>query len=343
MSRPWAFSQRTLVVSSFEKYAYAFGSASCRIAASFQWIAPAMEAGMSYRKMSLLEFQRRFATEEACRDALEEARWPNGFVCPRCEGKKATRHGPRSLLRCSACRYQASVTAGTILHRTHIPLVKWFWAMWLVAQDKGGISALRLARQLELSYRAAWTLLHKLRKAMAARDAGYTLTGSIEMDDAFFGGPASGKRGRGAANKTKVVVMVENRQERAGFIGMTTVSRVSSAEIGAAAAKIAPGQEIRTDGHSAYRTLASLGHTHHAQPVPPDQARELLPWVRIAISNAKTFLLGTYHGVSHKYLQTCLDEFRYRFNRRAWEPTLTERLITACSAAKPLTLAELRA
>jgi transposase-like protein len=302
-----------------------------------------MEAGMSYRKMSLLEFQRRFATEDDCRAALEQARWPEGFVCPRCEGTKATRHGPRKLLQCSACRYQVSVTAGTILHRTHIPLQKWFWAMWLVAQDKGGVSALRLARQLELSYRAAWGLLHKLRKAMAARDANYTLTGSIEMDDAFFGGPASGKRGRGAANKTKVVVMVENREERAGFIGMKTVPRVSSAEIGAAATKIAPGQEIRTDGHSAYRTLAALGHTHHAQPVPPDQVRELLPWVHIAISNAKTFLLGTYHGVSHKYLQTYLDEFCYRFNRRTWEPTLTERLITACSVAKPVTLAELKA
>jgi hypothetical protein len=256
-------------------YAYAFGSALCKIAVSFQRIAPAMEAGMSYRKMSLLEFQRRFATEDDCWAALERARWPEGVVCPRCEGRKATRHGPRKLLQCSACRYQVSVTAGMILHRTHPPLAKWFWAMWLVAQDKGGVSAQRLARQLELSYRAAWTLLHKLRKAMAARDAGYPLTGSIEMDDAFFGGPASGKRGRGAANKTKVVVMVENREERAGFIGMKTVSQVSSAEIGAAAAvKMAPGQEIRTDGHAAYRTL---GHTHHAQPVPPDKVRELLP------------------------------------------------------------------
>jgi transposase-like protein len=303
-----------------------------------------MEAGMSYGKMSLLEFQRRFATEDDCREALEQARWPNGFVCPRCEGTKATRLGPRKLLQCSACRYQVSVTAGTILHRTHIPLQKWFWAMWLVAQDKGGVSALRLSQQLELSYRAAWGLLHKLRKAMANRDAGYTLTGSIEMDDAFFGGPASGKRGRGAANKSKVVVMVENREERAGFIAMKTVPHVSSAEIGAAAdAKIASGQHIRTDGHSAYRTLARQGHIHHAQSVPADKVRELLPWVHIAISNAKTFLLGTYHGVSHKYLQTYLDEFCYRFNRRTWEPTLTERLLSACSVAKPVTLAELKA
>ena len=299
---------------------------------------------MSYTELSLLEFQQRFATEEACQEALEKARWPQGFVCPQCGQGKACRLGPRNLLQCSACRHQASVTAGTVFHKTHTPLVKWFWAIWMVAQDKGGVSALRLARQLELRYRTAWTMLHKLRKAMGQRDATYTLTGSIEMDDAFFGGAAAGKRGRGAANKTKVVVMVESRDEHAGFIGMKTVAKTDSAEIGAAAAaKIAPGQQIHTDGLAAYRTLEKMGHDHHAQRVPPKEANEKLPWVHIAISNSKRFLLGTYHGVSHKYLQAYLDEFCYRFNRRAWEPTLTSRLLTACLVAKPVTLAELKA
>lgn len=299
---------------------------------------------MSYTELSLLEFQQRFATEDACQEALEEARWPQGFVCPRCGQGKACRLGPRNLLQCSACRHQASVTAGTVFHKTHTPLVKWFWAIWMVAQDKGGVSALRLARQLDLRYRTAWTMLHKLRKAMGQRDATYTLTGSIEMDDAFFGGAAAGKRGRGAANKTKVVVMVESREEHAGFIGMKTVAKTDSPEIGAAAAaKIAPGQQIHTDGWSAYRVLEKLGHDHRAQRVPPKEASEKLPWVHIAISNAKCFLLGTYHGVSHKYLQAYLDEFCYRFNRRAWEPTLTSRLLTACLVANPVTLAELKA
>jgi len=299
---------------------------------------------MSYTELSLLEFQQRFATESACQEALEKARWPQGFVCPRCGQGKACRLGPRNLLQCSACRHQASVTAGTVFHKTHTPLVKWFWAIWMVAQDKGGVSALRLARQLELRYRTAWTMLHKLRKAMGQRDATYTLTGSIEMDDAFFGGAAAGKRGRGAANKTKVVVMVESREEHAGFIGMKTVAKTDRAEIGAAAtAKIAPGQEIHTDGWQAYGVLEKLGHDHRSQRVPPKEASEKLPWVHIAISNAKCFLLGTYHGVSHKYLQAYLDEFCYRFNRRAWEPTLTSRLLTACLVAKPVTLAELRA
>lgn len=299
---------------------------------------------MSYTKLSLLEFQKRFSTEAACQKTLEQARWPQGFVCPRCDHGKACRLAPRKLLQCSACRHQVSVTAGTIFHKTHTPLVKWFWAIWMVGQDKGGVSAMRLARQLELSYRTAWTMLHKLRKAMGQRDTRYSLTGSIEMDDAFFGGAAAGKRGRGAANKTKVVVMVESREARAGFIGMKTVSKTDRAQIGAAAiANIAPGQDIHTDGWTAYRALEQLGHRHHAQRIPPKEASEKLPWVHIAISNAKCFLLGTYHGVSHKYLQAYLDEFCYRFNRRDWEPTLASRLLTACLAANPVTLAELKA
>src|SRR3990170_3820370 len=207
---------------------------------------------MSYTELSLLEFQRRFSTEQACQQALEQARWPNGFACPRCGHGKASGIATRRLLQCRGCRYQVSLTAGTILHKTRTPLVKWFWAIWMVAQDNGGVSALRLARQLELRYRTAWTMLHKLRKAMGQRDATYTLTGSIEMDDAFFGGAAAGKRGRGAANKTKVVVMVESREEHAGFIGMKTVAKTDRAEIGAAAtAKIEPGQEIHTAGLAA--------------------------------------------------------------------------------------------
>ena len=298
---------------------------------------------MSYTALSLLDFQSRFATEAACQQALEEARWPNGFACPRCGHGKASRITTRRLLQCCACRYQASLTAGTIFHKTRTPLVKWFWAIWLASRDKGGTSAMRLSRQLELGYRTAWTMLHKLRKAMGQRDERYTLTGSIEMDDAYFGGKGKGKMGRGTA-KTPVVVMVEDRGEHAGFIGIKALSAVSKVQLTAAAkAKIARGQHVHTDGWTGYNGLSGLGHDHLAEKVLPHQAPEKLPWVHIAISNAKRFLLGTYHGVSRKYLQAYLDEFSYRFNRRAWEPTLTSRLLTACVSANPVTLAGLRA
>lgn len=158
--------------------------------------------------LSLLQFKKRFASERACERALEKLHWPDGFVCPKCKHVKASRIVTRRLLQCSKCRNQVSLTAGTIFHKTRTPLLKWFWAIYLAGQDKGGVSALRLAKQLELGYKTAWLMLHKIRKAMAQRDSDYTLSGFIEMDDAFFGGTAKGRRGRGAANKTPVLVMV---------------------------------------------------------------------------------------------------------------------------------------
>jgi molybdenum-dependent DNA-binding transcriptional regulator ModE len=138
------------------------------------------------------------------------------------------------LLQCCARRYQVSLIAGTVFHKTRTPLVKWFWAFWMVSRDKGGTSATRKSRQLELSYRTAWTMLHKLRKAMGQRDALYTLTGSIEMDDAYFGGKGNGKVGRGTA-RTSVVLMVEERGEHAGYIAIKALTAASKPQLTAAA------------------------------------------------------------------------------------------------------------
>lgn len=295
-------------------------------------------------ELSLLEFKKRFGTERACQNALEKMRWPNGFICPKCDRTKASRIKTRRLLQCSKCHYQVSLTSGTIFHKTRTPLQKWFWAIYLASQDKGGVSAMRLSKQLELGYKTAWAMLHKIRKAMSERDSGYTLSGSIELDDAFFGGAAKGRRGRGAANKTTVLVMVESRDEHAGFITMQTVESMEKSLVEKLVKKhIAPAQRIRTDAYKSYYGLTEMGHRHDGTPVPSKKASEDLPWVHIAISNAKRFLLGTYHGVSHKHLQRYLDEFCYRFNRRAWEKQITLRLLTACVSATPITFAELKA
>ncbi len=299
---------------------------------------------MAYQELSLLQFKKKFPTERACQKALKKMRWPNGFVCPKCAHAKAYDRPKRHLLECAGCGYQASITAGTIFHNTRTPLLKWFWAIYLASQDKGGVSAMRLSKQLELGYKTAWAMLHKIREAMAQRDNGYTLSGFIEMDDAFFGGAAKGRRGRGAANKTPVLVMVESKGEHAGFIAMQTVESLERPQIETLVKKhIDPAQRIRTDGYKSYAGLTEMGHFHDGTPVPPKKASEDLPWVHTAISNAKRFLLGTYHGVSHKHLQRYLDEFCYRFNRRAWEKQITLRLLTACVLANPVTFAELKA
>ena len=289
-------------------------------------------------ELSLLEFKKRFGSERACQNSLEKMRWPEGFKCPKCEGSKATRIKTRRLLQCSKCHHQVSFTAGTIFHKTRTPLQKWFWAIYLVSQDKGGVSAMRLSKQLELGYKTAWAMLHKIRKAMAQRDSEYTLSGFIELDGAFFGGAAKGRRGRGAANKTPVLVRVESGGGHAGFIAMQTVASMEKTRVETVIKEnIAPGQNIRTDGYKSYAGLAGMGHRHDGTPVPAEKASQDLPWVHTAISNAKRFLLGTYPGVSHNHLQRYLDEFCYRFNRRAWEKQITLRLLTACIFATPIT------
>ena len=299
---------------------------------------------MVYQELTLLQFQKKFPSERACQKALEKMRWPKGFVCPRCAHGHAYDRPKRRLLECAGCGYQASLTAGTIFHKTRTPLLKWFWAIYLASQDKGGVSAMRLSKQLDLGYKTAWAMLHKIRKAMAIRDSRYTLSGFIEMDDAFFGGPAKGRTGRGAKNKSPVLVMVESKADKAGFISMQTIKAVKREFVEPTVRKrIAPAQDIRTDGLKSYKHLETIGHRHIGTAVSPEKAHQDLHWVHIAISNAKCFLLGTYHGVSHKHLQSYLDEFCYRFNRRSWEKQMTDRLLTACINANPVTLAELTA
>ena len=142
---------------------------------------------MNQPELSLLQFKKRFGSERACQNSIEKMRWPEGFKCPKCEHPKASRIETRRLLQCSKCHHQVSLTAGTIFHKTRTPLQKWFWAIYLASQDKGGVSIMRLSKQLDLGYKTAWAMLHKIRKAMAQRDSEYTLSGFIELDDAFFG------------------------------------------------------------------------------------------------------------------------------------------------------------
>ena len=158
----------------------------------------------------------------------------------------------------------------------------------------------------------------------------YRLHDLIEIDDALVGGRRSGKRGRGAEGKSPVLVAVENREQRAGFIAMQQVSAVTKESVAKFVQHyLPPGQEVRSD---ALASLLEIGKTQHhaARVTPPDKAGEWLPWVHVAIGNLKAFLLGTYHDVSPKYLREYLDEFCYRFNRREWETELPLPLLNAC-------------
>lgn len=287
--------------------------------------------------ISLLQWQKRFGTEKACASAIAKYRWPNGFVCPSCGNHVAWYISSRKVYECSKCRQQTSVTAGTLFHSTNLPLVKWFWAIYLMTTDKGGISATRLAKQVEVSWLTARNMLRKLRTAMAHRDSIYRLIENlIEMDDTYIGGSRPGKRGRGAGGKKPVLVAVEHKKDKSGFIAMKAVDTISKKTVKEFLQHhIQKGQHIRTDAFPALNVIRE-DHVHEKRKTPPHEAASWLPKVHVVIGNLKKFLNGTYHGVSHKHLQEYLDEFCYRFNRRFWEPELPFRLLNACVSHTPV-------
>jgi hypothetical protein len=275
---------------------------------------------------TLLEWQARFPDEAACMEFLRKLRWPEGFVCPRCQGRESSTLRSRRLEQCRRCRYQASLTAGTLLHRTRLPLRVWFLAMFFLGRHKTGISALQLMKDLGLgSYKTAWMLLHKLRAALEERTS-QRLVGLVEVDETYVGARRErGVRGRALCGKSLVAAAVENRGERAGSLRLAHLPAASQAELGPFVRGGINQHEatVRSDGWSGYGDLAAHGARH--RPIvqgQPARATKILPWSHTVFSNLKMWLGGTFHGVSAKYLHRYLQEFVYRFNRRSLEHDL---------------------
>jgi hypothetical protein len=141
-------------------------------------------------------------------------KWPRGFICPSCGHDRAYNLHCRNLGQCCLCHKQTSITSGTLFHGTHIPLLKWFWAMFFVGSDKGSISALRLSKLIDVNWRTARLILSKLRHAMGHRDSMYRLSGTIELDDALVGGKHKGVRGRGTLEKSQSLSLVKLRGKK---------------------------------------------------------------------------------------------------------------------------------
>ena len=265
---------------------------------------------------TLLEMERRFSSEEACIEYLAALRWPAGWACPRCAGVDAWSIR-RARWLCDHCRYEMSVTAGTIFQDTHLPLTLWFRAMWQITSQKNGISALGLQRVLGLgSYKTAWAMLHKLRRAMV-RPGRDPLAGVVEVDEAYWGGEETGATGRQTELKTSIIVAAEEDGNGIGRIRLRTIPDVSKASLhGFIRQAIAPGSTVRTDGWPAYRGLDGYVHDRQVQSHQPEE-EHLLPRAHRVISLLKRWLLGTHQGaVSPEHLDDYLDEFTFRFNRR---------------------------
>lgn len=292
--------------------------------------------------ISLFEFHQRFPTERECAEHLFKLRWPDGFVCPKCNYSQYNLYNNPLLYRCKNCRHRASLTAGSVMHRTRTPLMVWFWAIFLVACDKRGHSALSISGELKVSYWVAWTLLQKIRRAMGEQDSRYKLQGIVELDDAYFGGTDKGKkRGRGTTKpKVLVAVSTDKQKERAGFAKMRVVKNLDTHTVNKFVKEnIERGSKIQTDDLAIYDSLVTLGMDHEEYPIVSGE--KPLPWVHTIISNAKTFCLGTYHRFGQKHLQAYLDEFCYRLNRRFWENQLFDRLLSACIDCETITYGRL--
>lgn len=266
---------------------------------------------------NIMEFEKRFSTEEGCRDYLFKLRWPNGFKCPRC-GHEKSWHLTKFLYQCANCDHKVSVITGTIFHGTHKSLVLWFRTIWWLTGQKNGASALSIQKIMGLgSYKTAWAWLHKLRRAMITpgRD---NLSGIVEVDETYIGGKKPGKRGRGAEGKSLVIIAVEINGSRIGRVRLQKVPDASSKSLNNAIEKtINKDSLIQTDGWTGYKHLKSLGYAHEIIRQNLDVGNSLLPNCHLVASLVKRWLIGTHQGaVSHEHLEYYLDEFSFRFNRR---------------------------
>jgi len=303
--------------------------------------------------MTIEQWRRRFGDEERCWEQLTRLRWPRGFVCSRCGGGSRGYMQARRVHECRACGYQGSVTAGTIFHKTRVPLRAWFWAIYRMSQGKKGVSALQLSKEIGVSYPTAWLLAHKLRKAMADREQGRKLRGLVEMDEGYVGGKerGGGRLGRFTRSKSIVAVAVEHWQDGKpgrppipGRAALAVLPDVTTASVYAFVdRRVQRGSALRTDKFASYGGLSWRGFPHAAIPLNGDRdlTRRYFPWVHIVLSNLKRFLLGTHHKPEAKHLKRYVAEFTYRFNRRRQEKSLFHRLTRACLSTNTITYKDL--
>jgi len=294
------------------------------------------------------EFVAWFGDEDDCRDYLDWLRWPNGFVCPHCSGKFGWQRSKGSW-DCRDCSRIVSQTAGTIFDKTRTPLKLWFAAAWHMTNQKNGISALGLKREINLgSYQTAWHMLHRFRKAMVRADRSL-LAGDVEVDETLVGGEKSGPPGRGALGKTLVVVAVERQRPKGyGRCRLRVVPDASGPSLqGFVRDNVQSGSEVTTDGWPSYIALGHNGEYKHTVvnvSSSDGEAHEELPAVHRVAALLKRWLLGTHQGsTSPEHLQSYLEEFTFRFNRRkSRRPGLLfYRLLEGAVISAPLTYEEL--
>lgn len=276
-------------------------------------------AGKDYPR-TYREFVTTFPDDKSCADFLGMLRWNNGFICPKCNVSSTPWYQTHKRIVCPKCRHQTTVTAGTIFDKTRTPLTTWLEAAWHITTAKNGMSAKTIEQTLGISYRTAWAMLQRFRVAMVDTER-KKLSGTIEVDETLVGGiDRGGKRGRGS-RKNIVVIAIELHEPKGfGRIRMRFIPDASNDSlVGFISDVVQPGSTIRTDGWSGYNELESLEYNHEITVIShsEDQAHVSMPGVHRIAALLKRWILGTHQGsFSEDHLQSYLEEYTFRFNRR---------------------------
>lgn len=293
------------------------------------------------------EFNTQYGQEAQCTEALETLRWPQGFVCPGCGHNKAHRLPSRPRLhQCGKCRRQTSVTAGTIMHQTKLPLTTWFRAIYHLTQSKNGVSALELMRRLGVNYNTAWSLKHKLMQVMKEREVDIELCGRVEIDDAYLGGERpreKGKAGRGAPGKTPFIAAVETDDDgKPQRMVLQVVTGFTSAQVrDFAKRKLNRSADVYTDGLQCFAAVIDAGCSHTYSVCGGGRKaveNQTFKWVNTCLGNIKSALTGTYRHLDGKHAPRYLAEFQYRFNRRYDLKSMVRRLACISMRIPPMPL-----
>ena len=304
--------------------------------------------------MNLLNFIQDYPDEDSCKLKYKELRDQIGVVCSKCGSKEHYWKSDKWQYECKSCGKRTTLRSGTVMHGSQLTFRYWFIAIHLLTSTRKSFSALELQRQLgHKRYEPIWEMLHKLREVMGKRDGEYELTNVIELDEGFFSTitPEQAKdkplkRGRGSQKKSKVLVMVESvpvegettkkgKQRKVGHIKMIVIDDLKADTITPIVeANVNKEAIIDSDNSTSYVKLKDIVKEHKPVIIPKEKVSEILPWVHLAISNAKRLLLDIHHDIEPQYLQGYLNEFCYKYNRRYFGEKLFDRLLIACVSYK---------
>ena len=301
---------------------------------------------MAYKRMKFGKLLGELDSEEKARAWIWLAKFDGKeFACPKCQNESyyLLKKTPE-IRKCKSCRNHVRLRANTIFQNSKTPLLIWLQALCFITQGKRGISALELQSALGLtSYATTWAILHKIREALRQRDDAYQLNDIIELDGAVFGRRHTG-------NQADVLVAIESKdwidqkgrkKSKAGFAKVMAVPEQKEHAQEFVDQYVADDAELHTDRGAGIMHLKNVKLEHRAVSGDKELLDNWLPWVHKFISNAKSWILGTHHGVDTKYLGQYLSEYTYRFNRRHDPDSLFFRALGACMKAQPKTMGTL--